>query len=115
MMDADNRQSPRARPATPARGALRRRLLARGCVLALLAAVPALQAQAARLEALGRMMETGLSGLERIATRIAATDGFQETLGLGLAEVIARLDQRASRSDGLNGHPAGLPRPAQLS
>lgn len=75
----------------------------------------ALQAQAARLEALGRMMETGLSGLERIATRIAATDGFQETLGLGLAEVIARLDQRASRSDGLNGHPAGLPRPAQLS
>lgn len=75
----------------------------------------ALQAQAARLEALGRMMEAGLSGLERIATRIAATDGFQETLGLGLAEVIARLDQRASRSDGLNGHPAGQPRPAQLS
>lgn len=47
MMDADNRQSLRARPATPARGALRRGLLARGCVLALLAAVPALQAHAA--------------------------------------------------------------------
>ena len=75
----------------------------------------ALQAQAARLEALGRMMEAGLSGLERLAARTAVTDGFQETLGLGLAEVIARLDQRASRSDGLNGHPAGQPRPAQLS
>lgn len=75
----------------------------------------ALQAQATRLEALGRMMEAGLSGLERIATRIAASDGFQETLGLGLAEVIARLDQRASRGDGLNGQPAEQPRPAQLS
>lgn len=79
----------------------------------------ALQAQAARLEALGRMMEAGLSGLERIATRIAASDGFQETLGLGLAEVIARLDQRvslgATPGDGMSGHPAGLPRTAQLS
>ncbi|UNK58381.1 glycoside hydrolase family 3 C-terminal domain-containing protein [Pseudoxanthomonas daejeonensis] len=46
-MDAHNRQSPRARPATPAnltRGALRRRLLARACVVALLVALPGLQA-----------------------------------------------------------------------
>ena len=46
MMDAHHPLSPPVRPATPARGALRRRLLARGCVLALLATVPALQAQA---------------------------------------------------------------------
>ena len=46
MMDAHHPLSPPVRPATPARGALRRRLLARGCVLALLATVPAMQAQA---------------------------------------------------------------------
>ncbi|WP_374014149.1 glycoside hydrolase family 3 C-terminal domain-containing protein [Pseudoxanthomonas koreensis] len=38
--------SPQARPATRAGGALRRRLVARGCALALLAAVPGLHAQA---------------------------------------------------------------------
>src|SRR5690606_32567774 len=42
----DNMVSPQARPATRAGGALRRRLVARGCALALLAAVPGLHAQA---------------------------------------------------------------------
>ena len=51
MMDAHHPLSPPVRPATPARGALRRRLLARGCVLALLAAVPAMLAAVPAMQA----------------------------------------------------------------
>ena len=55
MMDAHHPLSPPVRPATPARGALPRRLLARGCVLALLATVPVFYALAALAHLVARL------------------------------------------------------------
>ena len=55
----------------------------------------------ARLEALADQVEGGIrADLERL-TALAATQGaFQETLGVTLAEIIARLEQRFEA-----GHP----------
>ena len=72
-------------------------------------------AQTARLEALAATVETEvLDSLRRLATISSTPDAFQETLGVTLAEIIARLEQRFETGHPSLVAPLGAPRP-QLS
>lgn len=74
-----------------------------------------LSAQTARLEALAATVETEVLGsLRRLAAVSGAPDAFQETLGVTLAEIIARLEHRFETGHPSLVAPLGAPRP-QLS